>query len=96
VLVIRSERQSLLSLGLLSNRPLLAAVLVTAAVQMAAIYAAPLNRLLATQPLGAAHLALCLAASAVIVVAVEAEKWAKRSAGPASRPARLAARSLCC
>jgi Ca2+-transporting ATPase len=84
VMVIRSERQSLLSLGLLSNRPLLAAVLVTAAVQMAAIYAAPLNRILQTQPLGATDLGLCLAASAVIVVAVEAEKWVKRraAAGP--------------
>jgi Ca2+-transporting ATPase len=80
VLVIRSERQSLLSLGLLSNRPLLAAVMITAAVQMAAIYAVPLNHILETQPLRAAELALCLAASAVIIVAVEAEKWVKRRA----------------
>jgi Ca2+-transporting ATPase len=84
VLVIRSERESLLSLGLFSNRPLFAAVLVTVAVQMAAIYAAPLNRILETQPLHAAELVLCLSASAVIVVAVEAEKWVKRRASPSS------------
>jgi Ca2+-transporting ATPase len=84
-LVIRSERQSLLSQGLLSNRPLLAAVIFTSALQMAAIYAPPLNRVLETQPLDAIELALCLAVSGVVMLAVEAEKWAKRRTAQSPR-----------
>jgi Ca2+-transporting ATPase len=87
-LVIRSERQSLFSQGLLSNRPLLGAVVLTSIIQIAAIYAAPLNRVLETQPLAAPELAICLAVSAVVIVAVEVEKWAKRRAAASTHVAR--------
>jgi len=80
VMVIRSERQSLLSQGLLSNRPLLIAVLLTSALQIAAIYVGPFGHVLKTTPLGAGELAICLGAASVVVVAVEAEKWVKRRA----------------
>jgi len=79
VLAIRSERESLFSQGLLSNRPLLAAVLLTAGLQLAAIYVSGLNRVLETEPLGPAELASCIATAAIVFFAVEIEKWIKRS-----------------
>jgi len=81
VLAIRSERESLFSQGLLSNRPLLAAVLLTAGLQLAAIYVSGLNRVLKTEPLGPAELALCIATASVVFFAVEIEKWIKRKDG---------------
>ena len=79
VLAIRSETESLLRLGLGSNRPLLGAVLLTFSLQMATIYVPLLNPIFKTQPLSLAELALCLAASAVVFVAVEFEKlWLRR------------------
>jgi Ca2+-transporting ATPase len=82
VLAIRSERESLFSQGLLSNRPLLLAVLLTSGLQLAAIYAGPLSRLLKTEPLDPAEILLCMATASVIFFAVEAEKWIKRSRRP--------------
>ena len=78
VLAIRSERQSLLSQGLFSNTPLLAAVLLTSCMQLAAIYVGPLSRLLKTEPLSLTELVLCLGTASVIFFAVEVEKWIKR------------------
>jgi len=75
VLAIRSERESLFSLGLRSNRPLLGAVLLTFALQMAVIYVPALNPIFRTAPLGAADLAFCLALSSVVFLAVESQKW---------------------
>ena len=78
VLAIRSERESLLRLGLRSNRPLLGAVLLTVALQLATIYHPRAAAIFRTQPLDAAELALCLALSGVVLLAVEAEKWLVR------------------
>lgn len=79
VLAIRSETVSLWRLGLVTNKPLLGAVLLTFALQMATIYVPALNPIFKTQPLSAGELALCLAASAVVWAAVELEKaWRRR------------------
>ncbi|MDD5333024.1 MAG: cation-translocating P-type ATPase [Rhodoferax sp.] len=79
VLAIRSETQSLFRIGLASNRPLLGAVLLTVALQLATIYVPPLNPIFKTQPLSLLELLLCLGASAVVLVAVEIEKlWLRR------------------
>jgi Ca2+-transporting ATPase len=79
VLAIRSERESLFTLGILSNRPLLGAVALTCGLQLALIYAPPLNRLFRTQPLSLADLAFCLGVSATVFMAVELEKaWKRR------------------
>lgn len=75
VLAIRSETESLWRLGLLSNRPLLGAVLLTFALQMAVIYVPVLNSIFKTQPLSGPELLLCLLASATVLLAVECEKW---------------------
>ncbi len=79
VMAIRSERDALWTLGLLSNKPLLGAVLLTFALQMATIYVPLLNPIFKTQPLSLAELGICLGASAVVGVVVELEKaWRRR------------------
>ncbi len=86
VLAIRSESVPLWRLGLGSNKPLLAAVLLTFALQLATIYVPWLNPIFKTQPLSAAELAICLALAAVVWVVVEVEKaWRRRYQSPLSR-----------
>lgn len=88
VLAIRSETASLFRLGLLSNRPLLGAVLLTFFLQMACVYVPFLNPIFKTQPLSFGELAICLAAAAVVFFAVEIEKiWLRRRRGTASNQA---------
>ena len=87
VLAIRSETESLLRLGLGSNRPLLGAVLLTFSLQMATVYVPLLNPIFKTQPLSLAELALCLAASSAVFVAVEIEKlWLRRRRAALASP----------
>jgi Ca2+-transporting ATPase len=86
VLAIRSERDSLLTQGLLSNRPLAGVVTLTVALQLAVIYAPPLNELLRTEPLAPSELAVAVAVSSLVLVAVEAEKWVKRMRGSPRGP----------
>ncbi|TCS72602.1 Ca2+-transporting ATPase [Sulfuritortus calidifontis] len=78
VLAIRSERDSFFRQGPLSNRPLLAAVLLTFALQMAALYLPVLNPIFKTAPLSAAELGFCLVLSSVLFFGVELEKWGIR------------------
>jgi P-type Ca2+ transporter type 2C len=75
VLAIRSEHASFFTLGAWSNRPLLGAVLLTFGLQMAALYVPFLNPIFKTEPLDPVELALCLALSSVVFVAVEIQKW---------------------
>jgi Ca2+-transporting ATPase len=77
-LAIRSERRSLFEIGLGSNLPLLGAVLLTLALQLAVLYVPTLNPIFKTAPLTAAELAFCLALSSVVFLAVEGEKWLLR------------------
>jgi Ca2+-transporting ATPase len=79
VMAIRSERVPLWRLGLGSNKPLLGAVALTFALQMAVIYVPAFNTVFKTAPLSAFELAICLAASGVVFVAVEVEKAWRRS-----------------
>jgi Ca2+-transporting ATPase len=78
VMTIRSERDSLFSIGVASNRPLLGAVAVTVLLQLAVIYVPALNPIFHTAPLSGAELALCCALASVVFFAVEAEKFAVR------------------
>ncbi len=78
VLAIRSERESLVTQGLWSNRPMLGAVLLTFLLQLALIYVPWLNAIFHTQPLSLNELAFCLAISSVTLFAVEIEKWLVR------------------
>jgi Ca2+-transporting ATPase len=78
VLAIRSETESLLTRGLASNLPLLGAVLLTFALQLAIVYVPALNGFFHTQPLDAADLALCIVLASTVFFAVEIEKAAMR------------------
>jgi Ca2+-transporting ATPase len=75
VLAIRSERESLFQQGILSNLPLVGAVLLTFALQLAVIYVPWFNIIFKTAPLTLNELVFCLAMSAVVFVGVEIEKW---------------------
>ncbi len=80
VLAIRSEQQSLWSLRLMSNLPLLGAVLLTFVLQMATVYVPVLHPIFKTQALSLSELCICMGAAAVVGVVVEIEKYWRRSA----------------
>jgi Ca2+-transporting ATPase len=74
-LAVRSERDSLFSLGLLSNRFLLLSVIATLGLQLAVVYAPFLQRLFTTTALSPWDLAVSLALSTLVFWAVELAKW---------------------
>jgi Ca2+-transporting ATPase len=78
VLAIRSEKESLFTQGLFSNKLLLGAVAITVVLQLAVIYLPFLNPIFRTAPLSAGELALCFALAMVVFIAVEIEKWLVR------------------
>jgi Ca2+-transporting ATPase len=78
VLAIRSEKESLFSVGLFSNKHLLGAVVLTFALQMATLYIPFLNPIFKTEPLSLNDLILVVVLSSVVFVAVEIEKVFKR------------------
>jgi len=80
VLAIRSEKQSLFSMGFFSNPYLLGAVVLTFALQMATIYIPALNKIFKTEPLTLQELIIALALSSVVFIAVEIEKLLRRRA----------------
>lgn len=75
VLAIRSERKSLFTIGLMSNKPLLAAVMATILLQLVLIYVPFLQNIFKTVALGPVDLLVSLLLSTVIFFAVEFEKW---------------------
>jgi len=78
VLAIRSESESLLKRGILSNKPLLSALVLTFGLQMAIIYVPFLNPVFHTAPLTFSELLITLALSSIVFFAVEAEKFVAR------------------
>ncbi|OGP10197.1 MAG: ATPase [Deltaproteobacteria bacterium RIFCSPLOWO2_12_FULL_43_16] len=78
VLAIRSETESLFSQGLLTNKLLIGAFILTFALQMATIYVPFLQPIFKTEALTMSELALSLALSSVVFFAVEVEKYFKR------------------
>jgi Ca2+-transporting ATPase len=78
VLALRSEKESLFSLGLFSNIPLLGAIFLTFVLQMAIIYVPFLNSIFKTQPLTLNELFLCLILSTIVFWGVETAKWLRR------------------
>ena len=85
VLAVRSDTESLFSIGLWSNRPLALTVAGTLVLQMATLYVPALNPIFHTVPLTLGELALCFALAATVFVAVEAAKWRRRRGDTASR-----------
>jgi P-type Ca2+ transporter type 2C len=80
VLAIRSEKESLFTRGLFTNKPLLGAVILTFLLQMAAIYIPVLNAIFRTMPLTFNELVITLLLSSGVFWAVELEKLFKRRA----------------
>ncbi len=78
VLAIRSERQSLFTQGLLSNKPLFASVIAMVLLQLLTIYVPALNPVFKSLPLNAPELLVVLLLSSVVFAAVEIEKLIKR------------------
>jgi len=78
VMAIRSEDQSLFSIGLFSNPYLVAAVALTFVLQIALIYVPVLQTFFSTTALTAGELGVSLGLSFIIFVAVEIEKWNSR------------------
>ncbi len=81
VLAVRSGRESLFKIGLLTNKPLLGAVALTFVLQLAVIYWRPLQEIFNTQALTAFELGISLALSTIVFWAVEIEKWFRRRRG---------------
>ncbi|HEX5634603.1 MAG TPA: cation-transporting P-type ATPase, partial [Gemmatimonadales bacterium] len=82
-LAIRSERTSLFVQGVMTNRPLIGAVLLTLGLQLAVVYVAAARGVLRTHPITPAQFAACIAVSGLVLVAVELEKLVfRRRRGP--------------
>jgi Ca2+-transporting ATPase len=79
VLAVRSERDSLFTIGLWSNWRLVAAVLLTVLLQLGLLYVPALQEIFGTAALPAGDLALTLVLSSLIFWIVEAQKWLVRS-----------------
>jgi len=77
-LAVRSDKRSLFTQGLFSNKLMVIAVSLTFVLQMAITYWAPMNEIFKTQPLPLPELGLSLGLSLVVFLAVELEKWFKR------------------
>ncbi|MFO7675285.1 MAG: cation-translocating P-type ATPase [bacterium] len=80
-LAIRSSRDSLFSIGPLSNRPLIGAILLTFGLQMAITYIPFLQPVFHTAPLSPLELAVSLALSTVVFWAIELRKLIGRRLG---------------
>ncbi len=75
VLAIRSSRDSLFSIGVLSNPWLAAAVAGTVVLQLVEIYVPVFNRVFDTLPLSIGDLTLTIVLASVVLAAVEVENW---------------------
>ena len=78
VFAIRSERESLFTQGIFTNKLLLLAVLLTLVLQLAIIYVPWLQPVFRTQALTLQELGITMGLSAIVFVAVEIEKIFKR------------------
>ncbi|MFZ6019778.1 MAG: cation-translocating P-type ATPase, partial [Chloroflexota bacterium] len=78
VLATRSNRFSLFQIGLFSNKPLLGAVLLTFALQMAVVYVPFLQNVFNTRALPLEDLLVSLALSTLVFSGVEVFKWVRR------------------
>jgi Ca2+-transporting ATPase len=78
VLAIRSEYNSLFTIGIFSNRPMLWSLAGTFALQLGIIYLPFFNNIFHTQPLTAMELLICTGAAMLIFWAVELEKLVRR------------------
>jgi P-type Ca2+ transporter type 2C len=86
VLAIRSERYSLFEIGLHTNRPLLAAVVLTMTLQLVVVYVPWFQEIFHTTSLSAMELFNCLLASSLVFGILELKKWLMRLRTCPSQP----------
>jgi Ca2+-transporting ATPase len=77
-MAVRSDRNSLFTIGVFSNVPLVAAIGLTVVLQLGVLYVPPVAAFFHTQPLSAPDLGVCAIYGACIFVAVELLKAAAR------------------
>ena len=77
-MAIRSERDSLFTIGWFSNPAMFATVALTVGLQIAVIYFDPLQVVFKTTDLALDELAVALGLPWLVLVAVEIEKWLVR------------------
>jgi Ca2+-transporting ATPase len=77
-LAIRSNTDSLFTIGIFSNRLMVTAVLVTFALQLVLIYLPLAQRVFGTVALTLQELLICLLASSVVFIVLEIYKWIRR------------------
>ena len=82
----RSRHSSLFQIGLLSNRYMLFAVLLTFCLQIGVIYLPFLQGFFSTVPLSFSQIGICLGLSLIMLLAVELEKLAIRLIRPGHPP----------
>jgi len=75
VLAIRSRRETLLRRGIFTNRPLLLAVAGTVLLQLAVVYAPPMQGIFRTVPLTPARPRVCAARAPALFLALEGGKF---------------------
>ncbi len=78
VMAIRSDRESLMTIGITSNMPLLVTVALTVVMHLALLYIPALNQIFNTAPLTVVELGICAACAVIVMGAVETEKWLVR------------------
>ncbi|WP_374685849.1 cation-translocating P-type ATPase [Promineifilum sp.] len=78
-LSVRSEEESLLKTGLLSNKPMLGAIVVTVLLQLVLVYWGPAQRIFRTTALTGRDMAIAVGLSLLVIVAVEIWKAVIRS-----------------
>ena len=79
VLAIRSEKESIFTQGIFTNKPLLISVSATFILQFATIYIPFLNPVFKTVPLTVTEIVIVLILSTTVFIAVEIEKLIKRN-----------------
>jgi Ca2+-transporting ATPase len=77
-LAVRSERESLLSIGIFTNRHMIIALTLMLFLQIAVIYLPACNAIFHTQALPLFDLMVCLGLSSTVLLAVELEKYLVR------------------
>jgi Ca2+-transporting ATPase len=87
-LAVRSDRDSLFTIGIFTNPYLIAAVAAALAAQLVIVYVPVFNPLLNTTPLPLSDLLICLGLGFLVLPAIEAEKLIKRMRARRKRLAR--------
>jgi len=77
-MAIRSNTESVFTIGLFSNRLMVIAIGATFALQLALIYIPFLQQFFGTKPLAPRDLVIALVVSLTVFIAVELDKWIRR------------------